>query len=236
MTQLPFEQRLGEWLEEGPARAPDAVLDTVLAAMPSIRQRRPRLVVGGRPVRLTRRLRFALIAAAALVVAVTGVRLFAPSTQVGGPGVELKTYRSELYRYSLTYPADWSVREATRALRADETPWDFSDAIDLFSGPEDEIIVAAATVTPGTTAEAWAASTTLSICGTPTDVEPTVIDHEPGRLYTYAECFGIHHLWAVVVRGGSAFHIVWLHMAGALEPDRDRVRFEEILATFTFTE
>ena len=36
----PFEDRLDSYIEEGPATAPDQILDTVLAAIPSIPQRR----------------------------------------------------------------------------------------------------------------------------------------------------------------------------------------------------
>jgi uncharacterized protein DUF4232 len=36
----PFEDRLDDWMEDGPTRAPDQLLDTVFAAVPSIPQRR----------------------------------------------------------------------------------------------------------------------------------------------------------------------------------------------------
>jgi hypothetical protein len=39
-SKSPFEDRLDDWMEDGPNRAPDQVLDTVLAAVPSIPQRR----------------------------------------------------------------------------------------------------------------------------------------------------------------------------------------------------
>jgi hypothetical protein len=41
MTQPPtFDDKLGDWLEDGPTAAPRQVLDTVIAAVPSIPQRR----------------------------------------------------------------------------------------------------------------------------------------------------------------------------------------------------
>jgi hypothetical protein len=39
-SKSPFEDRLDDWMEDGPNRAPNQVLDTVLAAVPSIPQRR----------------------------------------------------------------------------------------------------------------------------------------------------------------------------------------------------
>lgn len=74
MKRLPdptFDQRVADWLEEDPTLAPREVLATVLAAYPSIEQR-PAL---GRPWRTPSMTRFALPAAAALVVVVSGALL-----------------------------------------------------------------------------------------------------------------------------------------------------------------
>ncbi len=235
MIQRPFEHRLGEWLEEGPVRAPDTTLDTVLAALPSIRQRRPWLVLGGRSVVLSPRVRLALSAAAVVIIALAGVRLLGTFPGPGlSPPIELTTHTSFRYHYSIGYPTGWSVREAARSLRADETPWADGDAVDRFEARDfvRTIIVAAANVTPGTSPKAWAASTTLAICGIRATEEPITIDGEPGLLYTYDQCYSYFHQWAVVVHGGSAFHIVWLGTSGDREVDR--AAFEQVLATFRF--
>ena len=39
-TELDFDQRIADWLEDDPNLAPSQVLETVLAAYPSIPQRR----------------------------------------------------------------------------------------------------------------------------------------------------------------------------------------------------
>jgi hypothetical protein len=149
----------------------------------------------------------------------------------------LTTYESARYPYSIGYPANWSVREAIRSLPADEPPWATSDAIDFFSGPasglnDPGIIVAAAEVPQGTTIEEWAASTVRRTCGTPSAQERVDIGGELGSLLTYASCFQTYHLWAVVLHGTSAFHIVWINYPGT--EATDRLLFEDILATFTF--
>ena len=69
-----FEPRIADWLEDDPDHAPAAVLGTVLAAFPSIPQRRASRV----PWRFQPMNRFALVGAAAAVVAAVGVGGAAP--------------------------------------------------------------------------------------------------------------------------------------------------------------
>lgn len=240
MNQLPFEHRLGDWLEEGPARAPEAILDTVLAAVPSIAQRRRWPVIGPRRVQLTVRLRIALAVAAVVVVAVAGSRLFAsPGGQVGGPGPGLTSHFSDRYGYAITYPDDWSVREATRSLLVLEPPWAEGGAVDFYgkqalSTGVPGIIVAAVDLPSETSLEEWAAGTVLQTCGRPSAQESVRIGAEPGLLYTFTSCFGLFHLWAVVEHGGSAFHVVWINWPGT--ESADRKTFDRTLASFSFTE
>lgn len=81
-----FDPRIADWLEEGPDDAPAAVLDTVLAATPSIPQRR------GVPTpwrSSSMSIRSGQLVAATLVVAVVAVvAVFAllRAPDVGGPG------------------------------------------------------------------------------------------------------------------------------------------------------
>ena len=65
-----FDPRIADWLEDDPDDAPDAVLETVLAAFPSIPQRRAsRVPWRFRPMTLTTRL---LAGAAAIAVVLVG--------------------------------------------------------------------------------------------------------------------------------------------------------------------
>jgi hypothetical protein len=79
-----FDPRIADWLEAGPTKAPSIVLETVLAAVPSIPQRRAR----------TRRWRFfplltpaRLLAPAiiALVAVVAGLAIIGRSQGIGSP-------------------------------------------------------------------------------------------------------------------------------------------------------
>lgn len=88
MNRTPdFDDRLGDWLEEGPTAAPDQVLDTVLAAFPSIPQRRVASRVPWRFPSMNGYARLLAGIAAVAVVALGGLLLLnrPPSNQVGGP-------------------------------------------------------------------------------------------------------------------------------------------------------
>jgi len=72
-SKSPFEDRLDDWMEDGPSRAPNQVLDTVLAAVPSIPQRRG---AWGVPWRSTPMLGFArALAGVAIALALAAAAL-----------------------------------------------------------------------------------------------------------------------------------------------------------------
>ena len=84
MTRPPtFEDRLDGWLEEGPTDAPGPVLDTVLAAFPSIPQRRG---AWGIPWRTTPMLGFARAVAGLVIVIGVGAAVLLLVTRPA-PGV-----------------------------------------------------------------------------------------------------------------------------------------------------
>jgi hypothetical protein len=78
-----FDPRIADWLEGEPIQAPGAVLDTVLAAFPSVAQRRPSRA----PWRFPTMSRFALVGgAAALALVLAGaLLLLRPGPNVGAP-------------------------------------------------------------------------------------------------------------------------------------------------------
>ena len=85
MTRLPdpgFEPRVADWLESDPDHAPAAVLATVLAAFPSIPQRR----AWRAPRRFQTMNRFALIGAAAAIVVAVGLGGVLFASRSTGPG------------------------------------------------------------------------------------------------------------------------------------------------------
>ena len=77
-----FDRRIAAWLEEDPSRAPDQALETVLAAIPSIAQRR-RLPVPWRSSFMTNSVR---AAAAVTIVAILGVGVIAFNASSPGVG------------------------------------------------------------------------------------------------------------------------------------------------------
>jgi hypothetical protein len=254
-TIQPFEDQFGTWLEAGPVSAPDAVADTVLAAFPAIRQRRPLIVLGGRPwtPKLGQRARVALALVALLALVVAGANVFFPPPPQVGPPESTRVFFSSRYQYRLELQAGWTVRLATRNLATLETPWVDSDGVDVYEPSPTSpisIIVAGVPLEPGTTLDAWAESTTRAICaGTLTRLGPSetwspeadeqgtleglVIDGEPALLHTYPICFSYFHQWAVVKHGDRAFHIVWLGVRDTRA--EARATFLHILDSFEFT-
>jgi hypothetical protein len=80
-----FDPRIADWLEEDPDRAPPTILQTVLAAYPSIPQRRRWRVLGREP-RMFKFVPVAMAAAAVLVVAVlVGINFLPREGGIGGP-------------------------------------------------------------------------------------------------------------------------------------------------------
>ena len=179
-----FEPRIADWLEDDPYAAPDQALDVVLAAFPSIKQRRAWRVPWRVPG-MTTPLRFGLTAAAVGAVAIGSLILFnrAPSGP-GGPGgptpsvtaapssapptasptpdpldtARWTTYTSDRYGYSIGYPADWTERPAERnwAFATDAADWLSPGQESFISAPGDLRVSAwSVAVEPGTSAQAW---------------------------------------------------------------------------------
>ena len=120
-----FEPRVADWLEEDPTRAPHAVLDTVLAAFPSIPQRRrPLRFVGGRAISMSSFMKLGLAAAAVVAVVAAGSLVLnrangptvgaspqpsaTPAATQAGPAAG-GTYTSARYGFSMIHPPGWHV-------------------------------------------------------------------------------------------------------------------------------
>ena len=161
-----------------------------------------------------------------------------PTTSPTVPPLVLATLVSSVYPYSLGYPKPWSDSHvATRELVGPETPWIDSDAVDYIGGGEGRtgglVLVAAAQVPAGTTPESFFDDAVKNVCGEADAQESVDVDGETALLSTFASCYDHFHLWAVVVHGDGAFHIVWLNTPGS--EARDRGVFDQILASFEFT-
>ena len=178
-----FEQLLADWLEEGPADAPDQILETVVAAVPSIPQRRAMRRVARANRIFHGRVR-ALAGIAAVIAIAVGALLNVPqlaSNRIGGepsasPAAPSKspspsatpintaawtTFASLRHGYVMYHPADWSVHQAT-------APWPFGSFGNTIGDPTvDEFddtagtrsfVVSSQKIPAGTTTAQWFAS------------------------------------------------------------------------------
>jgi len=84
-SQSSFDRRLGDWLEEGPVKAPSQVLEVVLAAVPSVAQHRGASGALGRFLSMNGYAR-AFAAIAAVVAVAVGAVLFLPRPAPSGVG------------------------------------------------------------------------------------------------------------------------------------------------------
>lgn len=156
-----FDQRIADWLEADPAAAPDDVLSTVVAAIPSIPQARRGLLA---PWRFTPMTNFTRAAAGVAIVAIVGVGVLALNLGVGGPGGPVSpppssvptatpmptpgapgiagwtAYTSEVHGFTMGFPDDWSLHEAATR------QWQAGDA---FPPPGDDLPYADVFVSPG---------------------------------------------------------------------------------------
>ena len=158
-----FDQRISDWFEEDPTIAPREVLGTVLAAYPSIPQRRTwrapwRLPTMNPATRLAG-------AAVVLLLVVGGAALFLrPATNVGpppsspgpspttvapssavpagspvavapGPSGFDQVHVSDLYGYGMRYPAGWTFKAGAYLNRKDYTPALSEDLADFYNDP-----------------------------------------------------------------------------------------------------
>jgi hypothetical protein len=256
-----FDQRVADWLGNDPDVAPSQVLDTIVAALPSIPQRRAaapwqRLGFGLMP-----RLGMAatLLASLVLLVLITllGIAIIgsprptptpAPTpgtTPAFGLSGDMVAFTSPNYGYSMDHPVEWSVRVATEALLEGNAPWIDSAGVDYTSadpGPSKMpgVIVGAARLSEGRTLDAWTNLVTVDLCGEPESPETIVVDGEDAALLGYSGCQGFRHLWTTVIHDGVGYHIVWIGFrSDPTQPvyafdAQDRALFERMIATFRF--
>jgi hypothetical protein len=142
MNHLPaFEDQLGDWLEDGPVDASDRLVESVLAAFPSIPQRRRALRVPWRRSPVNGYVRVLAGIMAVALIAVSGYLVGRPEATVGGPQPSptssatasatadaspstspaaspvdtslWKAFTSKRHGFSMRYPGDWILGPAT---------------------------------------------------------------------------------------------------------------------------
>lgn len=167
-----FDSRIADWLEDDPDDAPDTVLTTVLAAFPSIPQRRAsRVPWRFRSMTMTSRL---MAGAAAVAVVLVGGLLFlrpgggstvgasasppAPPASASTPPTALvldQTFVSDRYGFSVGYPRAWTILQSSLSWRSDEENLWGSGINDELTGSDVRFSGAAQALASGQTADAW---------------------------------------------------------------------------------
>jgi hypothetical protein len=243
-----FDPRIADWLEGDPTTAPDQALDIVLAAFPSIRQRHTWRV----PRRFTAMsypFRLGLTAAAAIVVAATGLYLLGPSN---GPGVgraspspspqptvvpssaaagtpvptaALTHFVSPKYGYSVDVPSAFHAIPASAAWPQNEPVGPEQNWVDRFLTSTTFVGIASQALPQATDAQAWldgyAQSVAKRECGAAATAwtAATVAGH-PARSVSL-ECDGSRGLEVALVVDGRGWVI-----------SGERAVVEQMLPTF----
>lgn len=224
-----FDDRIADWLEDDPSDAPAQLLTTVLAALPSVPQRRDRWL--GRPQPLPLPLQLAAATIVVLLVSLLGLLVLRGPT-VGpepSPSAALRRVDAPLHVYVAMLPPEWNASLAARAEEADR-----------FEGPAGAITVSLVPIPAGQGQDDWAdaylraqASALGGTCSTlqPDDYEPARIGSETGRLYTMPCLPGWLGMTAVGDRGFD----VRLTPPGDGSAQADaRQRLLQVLLGFTF--
>ncbi|MFI5225606.1 MAG: hypothetical protein ACHQ3P_02910 [Candidatus Limnocylindrales bacterium] len=291
-TRMPFDQRLVDWLEEGPTDAPDQVLETILAALPSIPQRRAALRVPRRFTEMTLSARVVTAAVIGVLVIGGAFYLFRPgganlgpaaaptptpeptptalltpsptpsvaltpvpsptetptplpsfTVRSGPPGYD-QVHVSDVYRYGLRYPSNWTLQgEGGLLNETDAIPQIGLGRNDLYGDQVGSSVYVTAgplsTVRPDlATFSAFAAThlptaySMYSGTGCKQATRTLALDGEPAIEHDYF-CPLHTALWLVAIHGGLVYQVAWLDdgpfTAGELRP-----KFDKVLQSFTF--
>jgi hypothetical protein len=172
-----FDPRIADWLEGDPNEAPDQVLQIVLAAFPSIRQRHG-WPLPWRAPNMNGMTRVALAAMAVVAIAVGGLFfVYRPTGGVGGAPTPSTlpspsaadpfntaswvAFTSTRYGYSISHPGTWSAQPSDHdwSLATDRTDW-LSTAADAFRASDNSVLftVFAAPIPAGVSSDEWIAS------------------------------------------------------------------------------
>jgi hypothetical protein len=254
-----FDPRVADWLEGDPDRAPGQVLETVLAALPSIEQRpasRP-------PWRTTQMSRFALGAAAVVgVMLISGALLLLKPTTgtIGGPspapstlatpapsvvpplGALDRTFTSTSHGYTVKYPTGWTVVPSDSPwIPGTRTFWG-DPALDILTGYGVRFVASSQPVAEGDTPELWLTGYCVlqGVNGAgcsdyPTKWTPISIGGQPG----FVTLDGVTAGPGTMKPGGTIYDAVVVANGRGyeftLDGDTDRQSFDRLMASVTFT-
>lgn len=161
-----------------------------------------------------------------------------PGPQTAAPPPALtETFTSGLYGYSISYPAGFAARSATKQLQGAAVPRIDGEEVDQLGvdqlGGDGLVVMSSAVLPPGTaTLDEWTAATAIGFCGQPARSEAVLIGGEAATMSTFATCRVGFHQWVTAVRGAHGYHVVWVRERG--HEASDRALFLAMLQTFTF--
>jgi hypothetical protein len=244
-----FDDRLNDWLDEGPQFAPSDLLLTVLEELPSKRQAR-RWFFGGKwriPMNAFTRLGLVAVSVAAAVtlgaVAISALRP-APSivTHPTPTPQASSTFTSRLYPYSISVPPGWTATWSASRWDGSGAP-DIQDLVNdnfISSGTMAMIVVAAPTRKDLATYTADGIAATYAVhkdtcpgARHPESVESITVGGEPARLESI-NC-GILINVAYTVHAGQGYRFTFRDPAvhAATDP-ADKATFLAMLASVEF--
>ena len=221
-----FDARIADWLEEDPHRAPDQTLQVVLAAFPSLKQRRALRV----PWRFTMptTAKALAVGVTALLIVIGGAwflgtrqpNIAAPSptpeprgsasppSTVPPSGPAMASVESPLYGYSVEAPAAYQFVPATEEWPAGEAVGPETEWTDRFRAATNFVGIASQPVPDRTSPDAWLDAYLRTVesreCGTPASTwTSTTIGTASGRTAAF-DCGGdavAEYAWVVDGRG-----------------------------------
>jgi len=246
-----FDPRVADWLEGDPDGAPEQVLQTVLAAFPSIPQRHASSV----PWRSTQMNRYSLgMAAAVSVVLIGGALLLLKPSQgtIGGPspapstlatsapsvvpplGALDRTFTSTHHGYTIKYPTGWTIVPSDSPWIPGTTTLWGDPALDVLTGYGVRLVASSQPLAAGDTPELWLSR----YCGCPdfaAEWTPISIGGQPG----FVTLDGVPALPGTIKPGGPIFDaVVVVNRRGyefTLDGDTDRWSFDRLMAAVSFT-
>lgn len=257
------EQRLADWLEDGPADAPDQILETILAAFPSIPQRRAVVRVPWRTSSMNGHVR-ALAGIAAVVAIAVGALILRPGSSSSGIGagqsasrspssappspealatvpIGWTTYTSSRIAYSIDHPAEWIVTPATQDWPSTGLPDPTSPAYDVFLFRQEPIgtrlLVSSDPLEAGEDAAGRLAEMDRASAAhgcQSSDRHTITIDGVSARQEDQV-CVdhGTDYLIEVLITNNSRFYKIIL-FSNAAFTDEDRATVDRVLASFRF--
>ena len=229
-TEL-FDNRVADWLEDDPVLAPPQLLETVLAAVPSIPQRRGGVAWPQRALSMP--WQFAAAVIAVVVVSVLGLLILRgpsvgpkPSPTTNTPGLPMRV-DVPLRFYSINLPAG-SLQSVVTG----------TTGVDTFNADEGRLDVRFALLPANTGQDAWADAYFVEQMGEtggcagldPGTWDQIRVGQETGRIYALNCLPG----WMVLLAIGDRGYDIRFTVRGGQDATRARAVFDEILLALSF--